>query len=34
MREQTGAATMDYDDLPGDAPGGDCPSDGPYADDE
>ncbi len=25
---------MDYDDLPDDAPGGDCPDHGPYADEE
>jgi hypothetical protein len=30
----TGAAVMDYDDLPTDAPGGDCPETGPYADEE
>ena len=26
--------TMDHDDLPDDAPGGDCPDHGPYADEE
>lgn len=25
---------MDYDDLPDDAPGGDCPEHGPYADED
>jgi hypothetical protein len=25
---------MDYDDLPTDAPGGDCPESGPYAEEE
>jgi hypothetical protein len=29
-----GAATMDYDDLPGDAPGGDSPESGPYSGDD
>jgi hypothetical protein len=30
----TGATAVDFDDLPTDAPGGDCPETGPYADDD